>query len=417
MTAPGVDYTAVFRATPSPMAVMTPGLVVLDANDAYLVVAGRSREQLVGRRLLDAFPDNPDDPSANGTSALGASLRRVLETRERDSMPLQQYDVEDPERPGTYVERYWSIVNTPVLGAGGEVTTIVHRVEEVTALVHQVREPGREEAGPGPFTEANRMAADLFARAQELAELNEELRRAHAREREVAVTLQRALLPAVPAAYRPSAAVRYRPAAQTLNVCGDWYDLVDLDPDRSAVAVGDVVGHGLEAAAVMGQLHSALNAAVRATGRPARALKTLSLFAGTVEGALSTTAVQTVVDRRARTVTYSCAGHPPPVLVQPDGTVEVLDAATDPPLGAWDTSVPRSEAVVRYRPGATLVLYTDGLIERRGEDIDVGLGRLIASAAAHRALGPEALADAVLADSGADDGQGADDVALVVLRL
>ncbi|WP_405014740.1 PP2C family protein-serine/threonine phosphatase [Kitasatospora sp. NBC_01539] len=413
MAAPGVDYGAAFRAGPSPMLVLSPELIMLDANDAYQAVSGRTREQLLGRRLFDVFPDNPRHPDAGGPSALRASLDRVLETRERDSMALQQYDVEDLGHPGEYAERYWSTVNTPVLDGAGEVAFILHRVEEVTALVRQLRGAPPE----GPLSPADRMAADLLARSEELALLNEDLRRAHAREREVALALQRALLPAVPATYRPSAAVRYRPAATALNVCGDWYDLVDLDRRSSAVAVGDVVGHGLEAAGVMGQLHSALSAAVRATGRPARALETLALFAASVEGALSTTVVQIVVDRRMHTIRYSCAGHPPPVLVQADGTAELLDAATDPPLGAWDESLPRSEAEAHYRPGATLVLYTDGLVERRGEDIDAGLGRLVDSVTRHRRLEPEQLADALLTDLGADDGQSADDIAVVVLRL
>lgn len=107
------------------------------------------------------------------------------------------------------------------------------------------------------------------------------------------------------------------------------------------VAVGDVVGHGLEAASLMGQLRSALSTAIRATGQPATALKALALYALTVEGALATTAVQTVIDQRARTITYSRAGHPPPMLLRPDGrTVDVLDEAADPPSAPWTTTAP-----------------------------------------------------------------------------
>ncbi|GAA1127035.1 MULTISPECIES: PP2C family protein-serine/threonine phosphatase [Kitasatospora] len=419
MDAPAVDYGAAFRATPSPMLVLTPGLVMADANEAYLRVSGRNRAELVGRLLFDVFPGDPAHGETTGAVPLRASLQRVITTRQSDSMPLQKYGVDHTDRPGVFEERYWSTLNTPVLGADGEVVAIVHRVEEVTALVRSILD-GRGPADGTVLTGLTReahMAADLLARAQELADLNEELRQAHAREREVALSLQRSLLPAVPPAHRSFAAVRYQPATRTLNVCGDWYDLVDLDRSLLGVAVGDVVGHGLEAAGIMGRLHSALNAALRATRQPAQALKTLARYAVTVEGALSTTAVQTVVDRSTRTVRYSSAGHPPPVLVHADGSVQVLDGATDPPLGAWENEIPRSEAAAGYRPGATLVLYTDGLIERRGEDIDVGLERLTASAARHRGLGPEALADAVLADLGADDGQGTDDIALVAVRL
>lgn len=94
------------------------------------------------------------------------------------------------------------------------------------------------------------------------------------------------------------------------------------------------------------------------------------MYAGSVDGALATTAVQAVIDTRRHRITYSSAGHPPAVLVHPDGTCVLLDQATDPPLGIGPQ---RLQAAVPYTPGGTLVLYTDGLIERRGEDIDAGL--------------------------------------------
>ncbi|MER6398600.1 SpoIIE family protein phosphatase [Kitasatospora sp. NPDC001603] len=417
MAWPDVDFAAVFEALPTPTMIMTRDLVIAAANTAYLRVAGRGRDELIGRNVFDAFPDNPADPQATGPRALRASLERVLRTGQRDSMALQKYDLEVPDRPGVFEERYWSPVNTPVLDQDGNVTLIIHRVEEVTALVSQLMAHQPGETPSRKLTHEEQMAADLLTRAQELQDLNEQLRQAHAREREVAMTLQRAMLPTVPESCRPVAAVRYRPATATANVCGDWYDIVDLDQQHLAVAVGDVVGHGVEAAGVMGQLHAALNAAIRATLRPGLALKTLARYALTLEGALATTAVQTVIDRATRRITYSSAGHPPPVLVEADATVRLLGAATDPPLGAWTESATRSEATVNYAPGATLLLYTDGLIERRGQDIDTGLARLTASAARHRSLAPQALADAVLADLGAADGRGADDTALVVVRL
>ncbi len=416
MSGSGIDYGAVFQAVPSAMLVMTPDLTVVDANEAYLKVSGRSIGELVGRRVFDVFPDNPADPHGTGSRTLRASLERVLASGRWDSMALQRYDVEAADGSGDFEERYWSLVNVPVLGEDGRVALIVNRAEEVTALIRQLGAHRPDEKPGGVLTHEERMAADLFTRAQELQDLNEQLREAHAREREVAVGLQRAMLPAVPPAYRSFVAVRYRPATRSMNVCGDWYDLIDLGEHGIAVAVGDVVGHGLEAAGVMGRLHSALNAAIRATGHPAAALTTLAHFALTVEGALATTAVQTVIDRTDRTISYSCAGHPPPVLVQADGTFRLLDAATDPPLGAWPESARRTGAVAAYTPGAVLVLYSDGLVERRGEDIDTGLDRLTASLVRHRALTPEALADALLADLGAGDGAD-DDTALVVVRL
>ncbi|MFF7882615.1 PP2C family protein-serine/threonine phosphatase [Streptomyces sp. NPDC020794] len=412
----GIDYAEVFRALPSPVLLLTPDMVAVDANRAYERVSGRSLAELVGRCVFDVFPDNPSDPRANGPQALRASLERVLATGGPDSMALQRYSVDVPDRPGVFEDRYWSTVNIPLLDADGRVSLIVHRVEEVTALIRARRALGA--APEVPLTAEDAMTADLLNRSLELEELNEELRRAHARAHEVAVTLQRAMLPSTTLPDRPGVAVRYRPATSFLNVCGDWYDLIDLDAQRLAVAVGDVVGHGLEAAGTMGQLRSALSTAIRATGRPATALTTLAAHAHTVDGALATTAVQTVIDRAALTVTYSRAGHPPPLLAHGDGAVEVLDSATDPPLGAGDDSLPRCEATVGYGPGSTLVLYTDGLIERRGEDIYAGLDRLAHSVEHHHLLGPEALADAVLADLVPAPRRGPDDdTALVVIRL
>ncbi|MFJ9134169.1 PP2C family protein-serine/threonine phosphatase [Streptomyces sp. NPDC102256] len=403
------DYAGVFHALPGMVALLTPELVYVDANDDYLNSSGRSREQLVGRYLFDVFPDRPDDPASDGVRNLEASLRRVVETGQRDTMALQRYDVESLERPGVWQERYWSPVNAPLLDEDGTVVLLVHRVEEVTELI---RARGRRtDADRGRFLEA-----ELFSRARELQEINERLRRAHAREREVALALQDALLPAAHYMGPHRAAVRYRPATSALNVCGDWYDLVDLTDGRMAIAVGDVVGHGLSAACVMGQLRSALSAASRASSSPARALEVLGLYARSVQGAESTTAVTVRADWESHSLTYSSAGHLPPLLLRGDGRVEFLDRATDPPLGARPDHVARPEATTDFAEGDTLVLYTDGLVERRGEDIDVGLRRLAASLSDHRADEPEVLADALLSEL-LPPGGATDDTALVILRL
>lgn len=258
--------------------------------------------------------------------------------------------------------------------------------------------------------------AELYARARELQEVNERLRQAHAREREVALTLQDAMLPAPRLRAHHRAAVRYDPAVGALNVCGDWYDLVELPGERTAVGVGDVVGHGLAAAGVMGQLRSALSAASRVSTGPAQALEALDLYARSVEGAESTTAVHVWIDWAAGQLTYSSAGHLPPALVRTDGTVVFLDQATEPPLDALPEYQPRSEARQPFTGGDTLVLYTDGLIERRNEDIDAGLARLAHSLTAHRSLTPQQIADALLHDLLPTDGA-TDDTALVVIRL
>ncbi|GAA2113415.1 hypothetical protein GCM10009759_56990 [Kitasatospora saccharophila] len=409
MSGPVIDYRAVFQALPGAAALLTPDLVFADVNEAYLLLSGRDRAQVVGRFLFDVFPDNPDDPAASGVRNLHASLRRVTATGVRDTMALQRYDVEVPGRPGEWQERYWSPVNVPLLDPDGKVVLLLHRVEEVTELIRArgIRESGRNRT----------LGAELYSRAQELQDVNERLRRAHAHEREVALHLQAAMLPALRPQGHHRAAVRYRPAAGALNVCGDWYDLVDLpDGGRTAVAVGDVVGHGLRAAGVMGQLRSALSAASRVAVGPAQALEVLDRYARSVDGAENTTAVSVFIDRADRTLAYSSAGHPPPALCGPDGAVAFLDRATDPPLGARPEYAGRPQARADFAEGSVLVLYTDGLVERRHEDIDVGLDRLARSLSRHRRSAPGPLADALLADLVPPAGL-TDDTALVVLRL
>ncbi|RRQ73508.1 protein phosphatase [Streptomyces griseofuscus] len=413
-----VDHAALFAAVPTPCLVLGPDLVIVDVNRAYLETTGRTRGDLVGRHISQAFPDNAGDPDADGLGNMNASLRRVLATRRPDTMPLQKYDIPVPHRPGIFEERWWSLVNTPVLDLDGQVAWIIHRGEDVTAFVkaHQATRPAGVRVGE-KLEAAESLEAELYARARELQRLNEELRQAHTREREVAVTLQEAMLHTPDLAHHSQdVVVRYQPAVGSLNVCGDWYDVVDIPPDQLALAVGDVIGHGLRAAAVMGMLRSALSAAVRALARPAQALEVLGLYARSIEDALGTTAGEAIIDRRSQLITYSSAGHLPPILVHTDGRTELLDQATDPPLGARPQHVPRPQASLHYKPGDTLVLYTDGLIERRDEDIDTGLNRLIDTLSECSRLGPEQVADTVLARLGVAGG-GRDDVALVVARL
>ena len=409
MTRPQIDYGKLFQATPTACVILGPDLVILDANQAYLRATGRTRQELLGRYLFDAFPQNPADPGADD---LKTSLQRVLDRREEDAMALQKYDLPVPGRPGVFEEHWWTLISSPVAAPDGSVGWIIHRVEDVTAFV-EARRSGR---GPGQAgSHEEELEAELFARARDLQRLNEELRQAHGRERQVALALQQSMLHCPDLARHPRVAVRYLPATE-LNVCGDWYDLVDLPEGCLAVAVGDVVGHGLQAAAVMGMLRSSLGTAMRAIHSPAQALEALDLYACSVEDALGTTAVNVLVDPRNARLTYSSAGHLPPVLLRPDGTCDLLDQATAPPLGARTERVPFPEATLAGEPGQTLVLYTDGLVERRGEDIDTGVRRLTEALSRHRHLGVERLADALLGDLTLSDGP-CDDVALLIARL
>ncbi|MFJ8630195.1 PP2C family protein-serine/threonine phosphatase [Streptomyces sp. NPDC093568] len=411
MTTAKIDFEELFDAAPNPYLVLDADLVIRHANRAYLKVTGRTCEELVGRYVLDAFPDTPGAPDM--ARDFGASLQRVLDSREPDSVAPKRFDTPVAGRPGELEERWWSGMSSPVLGPDGSVEWIIARAEDVTEFM---RSSGMEEFAQLPGTRTAGIAAQVYARSRDLEQLNEQLRQAHAREREVVLTLQEVMLHSPDLDRHRDIAVRYLPALGSLNVCGDWYDVVDLPPDRYSIAIGDVVGHGLRAAAVMGMLRSALSAAIRAIPSPAQALEVLGLYARAVDGALATTVAKVLIDPRSRLIIYSNAGHPPPVLLHPDGSCELLDQATDPPLGARPDHVPRPQAGLAYTRGDTLVLYTDGLIERRDEDIDAGLARLTDTLARFTTLPVQELADTLLSHLGVADGS-RDDIALVVVRL
>jgi PAS domain-containing protein len=130
MTAPQVDYAAVYRQLPVPVLLLTPEFVIADANEAYLHTMGRTREELLGRNVVDAFPDNPSDPGATGVRNSMASAYRAQATGEPDAMEFQKYDIE--VSPGLFARRYWSMVNGPVFGPDGRVVLIANCPEEVT---------------------------------------------------------------------------------------------------------------------------------------------------------------------------------------------------------------------------------------------------------------------------------------------
>ncbi|MEV7038212.1 SpoIIE family protein phosphatase [Amycolatopsis sp. NPDC051061] len=240
------------------------------------------------------------------------------------------------------------------------------------------------------------------------------LRRAHRddRQREVAIALQRSILG--PALLPDGFAVRYEPANPPLEVGGDWYDVVPLAGDRIGIVVGDCVGRGLTAAAVMGQLRSACRALLLEANGPAHTLTTLDRFADRLPGALCTTVFCGVLDPATGTLTYSSAGHPPATLVHSDGSAEFLDAGGSVPL-AVRIPATRPEATAVVPIGSLLMLYTDGLVERRRESLDDGIDR--ATSAAHDAWDADLadLATTLMGRLRPADGY-EDDVALLLYR-
>jgi serine phosphatase RsbU (regulator of sigma subunit) len=230
-------------------------------------------------------------------------------------------------------------------------------------------------------------------------------------QRRISEAFQSALL--APASDLPTVAARYQSASGELYVGGDWYDVIRLAEGRRALVVGDCVGKGLVAATVMGQLRSAVRAHLLTGLGPARVLEAMDRFAATVDGALCTTVVCVVVDSGVGRATYASAGHLAPLLVRRDGPAEWLDDARGLPLAVAED--PREEATVSTVPGDLLVLYTDGLVERRGVSIDERLDQL-ATVASELAGGTvQAIADGLLAEM--DTATAPDDVALVVKRV
>lgn len=239
-----------------------------------------------------------------------------------------------------------------------------------------------------------------FRRASEMGEY-----------RRISDTLQAAMLQ--PASDLPTVAARYLPAVGNLAVGGDWYDVIDLGRQRRAVVVGDCVGHGLVAATAMGQLRSAARAMLLEGRTPGEVIEGLDLFAATLDGGFCATVVCAVIDRATDIVSYARAGHPPPLVVCADG-VTWLDDGLGPPI-AMLAGEHRPTAEAQLAPDDVIVLYSDGLIERRGESLDVGLGRLADVAQAHHGSSVQQMADAVLHDLLPDGA--ADDVVLVVKVL
>jgi serine phosphatase RsbU (regulator of sigma subunit)/anti-sigma regulatory factor (Ser/Thr protein kinase) len=276
------------------------------------------------------------------------------------------------------------------------------------------------EQDPAPFGDDDRaLARELATRAA----LSIDNARRYTHERTMVLALQRSLLPrGLPDLDAVEVAHRYLPAES--GVGGDWYDVIPLSGSRVGLFVGDVVGHGMHSAATMGRLRTAARSFAELDFPPDEVLTHLDNFVLRLDreegrddpaadgvGIIGATCLYAVYDPASQQCTMARAGHPPPALVRPDGTVSLLDLPAGPPLGLG--GLPFETAETDIPEHSRLVLYTDGLIEDRQRDIDVSLG-LLREALAHSDRTPEDTCQVVL-DTVAPAHPG-DDIALLVAR-
>ncbi|MGW8380485.1 SpoIIE family protein phosphatase [Streptomyces sp. ODS28] len=251
------------------------------------------------------------------------------------------------------------------------------------------------------------------AEVTDQVESAERLRASERRQREAAVTLQRSLLPQEleqPDDLRVAAT--YQPGGADAAVGGDWYDVITLGAGRTALVIGDVMGRGVRAAAVMGQLRTAVRAYARLDLPPHEVLQLLDGLAAEIDSSQIATCVYAVHDPNEGRLTYASAGHLPILVRESDGTVHRAAEATGPPLGTGGWT--HTSGTVALSPGSSAVLYTDGLVERRDADIDEGVDALERAFAG--AVGsPEVICDRLLRSLGITSSHD-DDVAALVLQ-
>jgi PAS domain S-box-containing protein len=230
--------------------------------------------------------------------------------------------------------------------------------------------------------------------------------------RDTSLTLQRSML--APTTLPAGFAARYEPAVSPLEIGGDWYDVLPVGDHRIGVIVGDCVGRGLSAAAVMGQLRASARALLLTGAEPATLLEQLDSVATFIPDAFCTTVFVAILDTRSETLTYSSAGHVPAVLAAPESQPQLLTDAHSVPL-AVQRDDPRQQAAAALAAGSTLLLYTDGLVERRDEPIDAGIARVTEVMVQTIELPVDAVADAMLDRLAPTVGYD-DDVAIVLYR-
>ena len=407
---PVIDYRAIFRAGATPYAVVTPQLLIADANDAYLAMAGLTREEIVGADLSKLLTADLGEKVATEEAAkLRASLIHTFRSGKPDVIHVERYPLFDTGTVSSQV-RYFTTINIPVLDDDGKVAWILHRVEQVTEPV----------SASQPSSSSETDAADaLRLRTRDLVRRNNELALEASHNRTVSRILQEAMLTELPEPEQLQLASRYVANTETDQVGGDWYDAAVLPDGSTMVVVGDVVGHDITAAASMGQLRGLLRSVAWDREESPSAILTrvekamsglkVDTFATVILGRIEANGIE-----GARQVRWSNAGHPPPLVVSSEGAVEVLETRNDLPLGTG-LVVTRTDHVHELTPGSVLILYTDGLVERRDRALDEGIGRLANTLRRHYRRSLEELLDRVVTEVAGSTPE--DDVAVLAISI
>ncbi len=342
---------------------------VLDfVNRASQDGAGRDGDDLVGRSVLDLYP-------GWRTSGMFERFVSVVES----GIPIREERLRYvDEADGATIDGYWNL-QVARLGDG-----YIAATRDITEAVRLERSAQQAEL----IAEQHRVAVDL---------------------------LQRAALPVgLPLDDRFVLGATHQPAAGDQPVGGDWYDCFGVDDDRVALVIADVAGHGTEAAALMLQARNIVRAAALDGDEPGAVLTTVNrlLMRGTPAGSPFVTCVFAVVDLARASLSWARAGHLEPLIIGADGRVEYAASAAGLPLGVSEVAsyVP---SVATLRPGDGVLLYTDGLVERRNENIDVGLDRLRRMVMAASGASPTAMVDLL----GASAIDARDDLAIIHLQL
>jgi PAS domain S-box-containing protein len=367
--------------------------VARNADEVLSAALAQSRSRLDTQRLMavvwpqgegDPTIHTAGDPAASKWLDLDEDWRRTFDDA-RDWLPLTVTPVGAVPSAGT-TRGFVAVLS----GARDVVVCLEHRVPRAVSV------------------EDRQFAMALFGHISLAMQHVRQLEIA----RETSLTLQRSLLPA--STLPPGCAVRYEPAVPPLEIGGDFYDVLPVGENRIGIIVGDCVGRGLPAAAVMGQLRASTRALLLTGAEPARVLEHLDSVAEFIPDAFCATVFVAIADLDSATLHYSNAGHVPPVFATGSAGQELLTDGHSVPL-AVHRDEPRPQAARPLLAGSTLLLYTDGLVERRDDAIDEQIARVAEVVSDTADLPVEAVADEILIRLAPEEGYD-DDVAIVVYR-